>query len=272
MFDRITGLKNILWAIGIVLCLVALFVGFVFSAVTPYHGDADPRTPNLNTIKEEKGTVDVDSLTFVEPDGELHELRQTTDAGEDYIRSAVFLTDSIMIAMRDQSLTGGDVWSSESGSLPMGNIATWNILYSDGSKISPADACMVTKPARLFIAVGSDGLDKLSRDDFINGYTGLIRSIQRVSPETQIVCCSISPLAEGYDVPDDLDNGVIANANDWLREVCLNTGVYFADTASALTSGGVLDPQYAAANNRSLNTAGAQAVLGYLRTHAIPTV
>ena len=79
-------------------------------------------------------------------------------------------------------------------------------------------------------------------------------------------------LAVGYDVPDDLDNGVIANANDWLREVCLNTGIYFADTASALTSGGVLDPQYAAANNRSLNTAGAQAVLGYLRTHAIPTV
>jgi hypothetical protein len=272
MFDKVTGLKNILWAIGIVVCLLALLVGFLVSAVTPYHGEADPRTPDLNAVREKNSSADVSALTFVEPDGQLHLLRDSKDAGEEYIRSSVFLTDSVLLILREQSLTGGDVWSSDSGNLPMGSVATWNILYSDGSKISPADACMVTKPARLFIAVGSDGLDKLSRDDFINGYTGLIRSIQRVSPETQIVCCSISPLAEGYDVPDDLDNGVIANANDWLREVCLNTGVYFADTASALTSGGVLDPQYAAANNRSLNTAGAQAVLGYLRTHAIPTV
>ena len=65
---------------------------------------------------------------------------------------------------------------------------------------------------------------------------------------------------------------MIANANDWLRALCLETGVYFADTASALSAGGDLDPKYAAANNRSLNTAGALAVLNYLRTHAIHSV
>ncbi len=40
MFDKVTGLKNILWAIGIVVCLLALLVGFLVSAVTPYHGEA----------------------------------------------------------------------------------------------------------------------------------------------------------------------------------------------------------------------------------------
>ena len=186
MSDKLTGLKNILWAIGIVACLLALFVGCIFAAVTPYHGEIEERTPDLNAVKVQNTSADVSAMTFVEPEGQVHELRESADAGEDYLRSSVFLTDSVMIALREQSLTGGDVWSSDSGSLPMGSIATWNILYSDGSKISPIDACMIAKPARLIIAIGSDGLDKVSRDAFISGYKTLINSILRVSPQTQI--------------------------------------------------------------------------------------
>lgn len=270
MFDRLVSLKNILWAIGIVLCLILLFVGFIFSAVTPYHGEADPRTPDLNAVREQNAVADVSSLEFVEPDGELHILRDSQDAGEDYIRSSVFLTDSIMVALRDQSLTGGDVWSSSSGSLQMGNIATWNILYSDGSKISPADACMIARPARLFIAVGSDGLAATTRDDFISGYETMIRSIQRVSPDTKIVCCSVAPVADGYSGIDELTSELASEASEWVRQVCLDTGVYFADTADAVRSGAELNPKFAGANGKALNTAGLQAVLGYLRTHAIP--
>ena len=272
MFDKVTGLKNVLWAIGIVLCLLALSVGFIVAAVSPYGGERDPRTPDLNAVREKNSSADVSALTFVEPDGELHELRESKDAGEDYIRSSVFLTDSVMIALREQSLTGGDVWSSDSGSLPMGSIATWNILYSDGSKISPIEACMIAKPARLFIAIGSDGLAKVSKDEFISGYRTLINSILAVSPETKIVCCSVSPVTADYDSQDDLDSGVSANGSDWVREVCLETGAYFADTASALSVGNDLNPKFAEANGKTLNAAGLQAVLGFLRTHAIPSL
>ena len=272
MFDKVTGLKNILWAIGIVLCLLALFVGFIVSAVSPYHGESDPRTPDLNAVREKNSSADISAISFVEPDGELHQLRESKDAGAEYISSSVFLTDSVLLALREEALTGSDVWSSNSGNLPMGSIATWNILYSDGSKISPVDACMVVKPARLFLAIGSDGLNQVSREEFTSGYRTLIDAILRVSPDTKIVCCSLSPVTADYDDPDNLDNDMIANANDWLRALCLETGVYFADTASALSAGGDLDPKYAAANNRSLNTAGALAVLNYLRTHAIPSV
>ena len=271
MFDKVTGLKNILWAIGIVLCLLALLVGFLVSAVSPYQGESDPRTPDLNAVRDQNASADISALTFVEPDGQLHLLRESKDAGAEYISSSVFLTDSVLLSLREQSLTGGDVWSSDVGSLPMGSIATWNILYSDGSKISPIDACMIAKPARLIIAIGSDGLDKVSRDAFISGYKTLINSILRVSPQTQIICCSLSPVTADYDA-DELDNDMIANANDWLREVCLDTGVYFADTGSALFAGDGLDPRCAGADKRTLNSVGAQAVLDYLRTHAIPSV
>ena len=94
MGDKVTGLKNILWAIGIVVCLLALFVGCIVAAVSPYHGEADPRTPDLNAVRDQNTSTDVSALTFVEPDGQLHELRESKDAGEEYLRGAVFLTDS----------------------------------------------------------------------------------------------------------------------------------------------------------------------------------
>ena len=122
----------------------------------------------------------------------------------------------MLIVLREQALTGGDVWGSDSGSLPIGSIGTWNVLYSDGSKISPIDACMVAKPARLFVAIGSDELDKVGREEFISGCQTLFNSLLRVSPETKIVCCSIPPITADYSEPDNLDNGMIANANDWL--------------------------------------------------------
>ena len=270
MFDRLVGLKNLLWAIGIVLCLILLFIGIIFSAASPYHGEADPRTPDLNAVRDADRSADVESLSFVEPDGALHKLQESKDAGEDYIRSAVFLTDSIMVSLRDQSLTGGDVWSSTSGSLNMANIATWNILYSDGSKISPAEACMIMHPKLLIIAVGSDGLAKVKKDDFISGYVNLIRSIQRASSDTKIVCCSVAPVADGYPGFDDLTSELAFEATEWVKEVCTQAGVYYADTNEVVRSGQDLNPKYAAANFKQLNTVGLQAVLGYLRTHAVP--
>ena len=269
MLDRLVGLKNILWAIGIVLCLILLFVGFIFSAATPYHGEADSRTPDLNAVREQSTAADITALNIVEPDGTLHALGETKDAGAGYLSSSVFLTDSIMLSLREQSLTGGDVWSSDSGTLPMKDIGSWGILYSDGSRISPVDACMVTKPGLLFIAIGSDGLSSVTKEEFISGYETLIRSIQAVSPNTKIVCCSVAPPAEGYAGPDGLTIDMASAASDWVREVCIDTGVYFADTAAAVRSGVDLNPKYAAANKKSLNTAGLQAAMGYLRSHAV---
>ena len=272
MGDKVTGLKNILWAIGIVVCLLALFVGCIVSAVSPYHGERDPRTPDLNAVRDRNSVADVSAMTFVEPEGELHALLESKDAGEEYLRSAVFLTDSVMIGLREQSLTGGDVWGSNSGSLPMASISTWKILYSDGSLVSPKDACMIARPARLIIAIGSDGLAKVSKKDFISGYKTLITSILSVSPDTQIVCCSIPPVSADYDRHDDLDSAATADGTDWVRELCLDTGVYYADIASVLSVGGDLNPKFAEDDGKTLNTVGLQTVLSYLRTHAIPSV
>ena len=269
MLDRLTGLKNILWAIGIALCLLLLFIGLIFSAATPYGGDADPRTADLNAVKDQNSELDLSSLNFVNADGTLVTLKDTPDAGEEYLRSVVFLTDSIMVSLRSQSLTGGDIWSSDSGYLPMGSIGSWNILYSDGSKISPAEACRVTKPAILIIAVGSDGLASVTKEEFITGYERLIAGILAESPDTKIVCCSVAPVADGYSSLDGLTDEMAANASDWVKEVCRATGVYFADTADVVRSGSDLNPKYAAANNKALNTEGLKAVLEYFRTHAL---
>ena len=269
MIDRLMGIKNILWAVGIVVCLILLFIGFIFSAVTPYHGDGYARTPDLNAAKEQGGKVDVSKLDIVSGDGEVHSLLETEDAGDEYLQNAVILTDSIMIGMRSQSLTGGDVWGSESGSLPMGSIATWNIVYSDGSKISPVDACRVAKPPILIIAVGSDGLNAVTEEEFVAGYEKLISDIMDASPGTKIICCSVCPVADGYSGHDGLTTAMTDKATEWVKQVCRDTGAYYADTAAVVRSGRDLLPKYASANNKALNTAGLNEVIAFLRTHAL---
>ena len=67
-----------------------------------------------------------------------------------------------------------------------------------------------------------------------------------------------------------MNANVIRSVNEWIRTVCSRTGVYYADTASVLNdSAGWLDPDYASANGKALNSSGIRKVLDYLRVHAI---
>ena len=109
----------------------------------------------------------------------------------------------------------------------------------------------------------------MTEEEFISGYEKLIGDIQAASPDTKIICCSVSPVADGYAGHDGLSSDKTDLATTWVKQVCRDTGVYYADTASAVRSGRDLMPKYAAANNKAINAAGLAEVITYLRTHAL---
>lgn len=269
MLKKIQAFKDILWALAIGVSLIAVFIGFIFAAVKRYNGPKEARTLDLGSviIKDEGTAQELPENGTVY--GELRELVKSKDAGEEYISSACFLTDSVMIGLKNQSLTGGPVWSSESGTLPMSEILTWNIVYSDGSKLNPGNACMVAKPAILVLAIGSDGLPGCTADSFISGYKMLISNINASSPNTKIICCAIPPVTSSYIAAEGLNNQMISEANGWIRQICTDTGCYYTDPTADLITDGQLSVGYAEADGKTLNTAGLQAVLSYLRNHAL---
>lgn len=274
MNSKLNVYKNIGWAIGIILCLMALFVALIVGAFTRYGGEKERETVDLSVEPTEKPIYVVGNTGEVTPADTLDALPETADGGQSYIDSLTFLLDSTAIGLRDYGLLSGgqattQIWGTESGSLPIGSLANATIRYpGDGSEVSPAAAAMIAKPSRLVIIVGADGLAQVDEAAFLEAYSSTVRAIQSASPDTVILLSSIPSVVTGYSGADGLTPAMIGEANEWVRQVSRDTGAYFVDAASVLRdSSGSLMGEYASANGKTLNSAGLNKLLEYLRTH-----
>ena len=275
MKRNLSSIKNLGWAMAILLCLLVLFVALIVAAVLPGPAELERGGVQLNEL-DSRPAEQPSQTEEPETLGELRTVPESTDAGQGYIDGLTFLVDSSAIGLRDYALlTGGtattQVWGSTAGNIPAGNLADFRIRYqAEGTEISPIEAAAKAQPARLVIILGTDGLDNVDESSFVEGYVSLIKGIQQASPNTVILVCSVSSVATSYSGVDGVNANTIKTVNGWIRTVCMRTGVYFCDTASAVNDrAGWLDVDYAAANGKSLNTAGLQRILEYLRTHAV---
>lgn len=275
MAGKWTVIKNLGWAVAILVCLLALVVGFVIASVNRYSGAPISASTEIRS-ETVANSENVTELTASEGGGSLLTLPETNDAGQEYIDKLTFLCDSSFVGVRDYGLLSGgtntyQVWATDTGSLPIGSIMEKNIIYpSDGSEISIADAAMIAKPAVLVICVGQDGLNQVDEAAFKNSYTSLIQSIRTSSPDTIIICCSISSVINNYTGADNLTTIMISDANDWIMDVCRNTGVYFAETGKSVGDGtGSVLTSYLSTNGKTLNSSGITEILKYLSKHAL---
>ena len=122
----------------------------------------------------------------------------------------------------------------------------------------------------MVLYLGSDGLADTTEQDFINGYVGLVKSIREASPNTVLICCSIASISSNYQGSDGLTPELVAKANAWIRQVCIQTGAWYADIASLLNdSNGYLSDAYLMPDGRSIATAGIAIVVDYFRFHGV---
>lgn len=270
--------KNFGWALAIGVALFALLLGLLFTAFTRYGGELDRPKIQLGEVSAavpEAGAVP-EADTVQDRTGRLVTLAGMADGGQGYIDSLTFLCDSATIGLRDYGILSGgiattQVWGSNSGSLPIGTIPDALIKYpGDGSQINAIDAAMIAKPKILVISIGQDGLMGVDKETFIANYESLVMGIREKSPGTYIVCCSVTSVGANYAGADGLTRDAINWANDYIQEVCIDTGAYFCDVAHDMRdSTSVLDGSYASSNGKTLNTAGLNAFLQYLRTHMV---
>lgn len=281
MHGKLNTIKNLAWALAIGVTLLALLLGLLFAAFTRYGGEMErPQVQlgaqQLESTAESTGPATAEETPVQTATGTLITLPETQDAGQEYLDSLTFLCDSATIGLRDygllsQGLATTQVWGTQSGSLPASSFADCVIRYpGDGSQISPGDAAMIAKPAILVISIGQDGLAEVDQLRFTENYEALIRQIRASSPGTIIVCCSITTLGPSYTGTDGLTRDGISWANDWIQQVCKDTGAYFCDVSNAMRdSTNVMEENLLSANGKTLNSAGLHAWLDYIRTHAV---
>jgi len=254
--------KNLIWIVGLVLCLLALIVGFVAAAFG--NGEISDASVELGS---EQGSGEASGSQ-----GQLYELAESADAGQAYLDSLTFLVDSSLIGLRDYGLVAANqVWGSEAGNIFADTIADPQIRYPvDGSTVTVSAAVSAQKPSTLFISLGMDGIDRTDEAKFIEDYSALISAIRAQSPGTRIVLCSLCSVTGSYSGTDGMDVTAAQTAEGWVQSVARSTGVYYIDVAAAVTdTSGTLLLDYAGANAKSLNSAGVSKVLEYIRCHAL---
>ena len=276
MKNRLSGIKNLIWALGIFVSLLALLVGLGFSVFTKYYGNRMDGTLVLG----EGVYISNSGIDNAGAQGggtaSLKELPATQDNGIESVFNFTFLCDSTIIGINDYSTGYGgnataQLWTDDGSGLCAATAATTPIIYpGDGSEITPANAAMVAQPKRLVIYIGADDLASVSEDVFKAGYMQLIKSISSASPETKIICCSVASVSESYPSSDGLTAGLISQANGWIKDICVQSGSYYADLASVFNdSNGFLNADYASPDGRSLNSAGIAKLVEYFRFHGI---
>jgi len=277
MNNGLSGIKNILWALSIVVALAAVLIGLVVTMVTRFSGPRQDGVMNLGgsaKLEDELLSAPADNGTAQEADG-VKTLPNSQDTGLEYLFNLTFLCDNSLSQVSSYganfgSTASSQVWLPSGGSLPAANAASTKIIYpQDGSEKTPADAAGLYQPSRLILYLGGDSLANTTAESFVSGYTALIQDIQRTSPQTTIICCSLASVSAGYTGSDGLNQELVAQANQWIRQVCGSTGVYFADLAALFNDNGVLSDSYAAADGKSINSEGISKMMEYFRMHGV---
>lgn len=274
--STLSGVKNIIWALAILASLVALLVGLIFSVSTRYTGERESGVLVLgqggkaDSISD-NGVIfssDMNGADFSGP--ALLEMASTQDNGLQAPFSYTYLCDSTILGINDYSSSAtAEMWTDDGSGFSVSNAANTKIIYpNDGSLITPSDAAMVYQPGRLVIYIGGDDLASASEESFLAGYTQLINSIRNASSDTTIICCSIASVSTAYPSTDGLTPELIRQANGWIRQVCSNTGCYYADLASVLNDeSGYLRDEFSSPDGRTLGSAGTAKIIEYFRYH-----
>ena len=281
MNNGLSGIKNIIWAFAIVVALAAVLVGLIITMVLGFGGQRQDGTLDLGegsglssggSAGHSTGSSGVDGGL----DTGAMALPGSQDTGLEYLFNLTFLCDDSFAAVGSfganyGSTASAQVWLPAGGSLPAAGAAGTRIIYpNDGTEKTPADAAGLYQPARLVIYLGGDSLGSADRDSFIAGYSSLVKGIQSASPETRIICCSIGSVTAAYTGTDGLTAERVAQANQWIQQVCADTGVYYADLGAILNdTSGALSAEYAATDGRSISAAGISKIMEYFRMHGI---
>ena len=273
MKNRASNTRNLLWAVGILLCLVAMLVALIFAMSQKNTGNRADGTLVLGHIERGEKPVDVDLAGLESTANQLMPVPETKKGNLEDVFGMTFLLDKTLMGLRSYVTNYGDgvnaqIWTDDGSGLMAKNAAESPIVFVDGSLITPSNAAMVTRPRTVLLYLGGDGLADTTEQEFTDGYTRLINSIREASPSTNIIVCSIGSISPNYQGGDGLSPQLIASANSWIRQVCTDTGAYYADIAAIVNDEqGFLSDEFLTPDGRSIAAAGIALIVDYLRCH-----
>ena len=282
----------LLWAAGIVLCVILAVFALFFSACQKtekpeetggiaIETEKPAEKPDATAAPDETAAPTEPPATEppapTEPPKSAVRLGETPDAGREYLDKFVFLGDSTTYGIGyyydhgySELCPPSQVWTPSSGTLTLAYYSVATVVYPPtGEEIPIADAAARAKPEIMMITLGVNGIAFMDEEWFIRDYTSLVQSIREASPDTKIILNSIYPVAASYANLDQINNEKIDAANGWIEQIAENTGCRFLNSHEALVGPDGWLPE-TSQNGDGLHLTGEAftAVMQYIRTHA----
>ena len=210
----------------------------------------------------------VDTGAYPPPDAPL-----CTRVPDTYFDDAVLIGCSLMTGVELSGALDHATFVAKIGMSPKGAMNNRNFRTGPNSEyITMADYVISLSPRKLYIMLGSNGVDIKLSSDVLPEMNELLNHLIVSLPDTLIYLISIPPVTpNARERAPYLSDGKITAYNQGLEELAALHNIYFLDVYSLLVDEhGHTEGKYAASDGYHLQSAGYQLLAEYLYTHALP--
>lgn len=188
-----------------------------------------------------------------------------------YFDDAVLIGCSLMTGVELSGSIDHATFVARIGMSPRGAMNNKN--FPSGSQyLTMADTVIALAPEKLYIMLGSNGIDIKRPADVLGEMNELLNYLIAALPDTLIYLISIPPVTPKVRVRYPyLTETKVATYNLGLEELASLHGIYYLNVYALLADdNGQTLGKYAADDGYHLTSAGYQLLADYLYTHALP--
>ena len=199
-------------------------------------------------------------------------LAKTADAGDAYTQKILFLGDSRINGMLYSRQISSANTFAENGLSHSVALNKAIIDLGTGKLLTIPQAVGIRKPDIMLVAFGINGVAYMGKTGFMKSYEEFIDALLAQSPDSRLSIQSILPVSKAYAQKDPrMANDTIDWYNQQLLKLAEEKNLYYLDTAQALKGAdNNLDPRFDKGDGLHFNAAAGEAILTYIRTHALP--
>lgn len=198
-------------------------------------------------------------------------LKETEDAGENYINSIIFAGDSMALYyVINNQISGSNLWHQISITPETALTSPIYINHQDTDK-NFVQNFKIHKPNMVIMTLGTNSAAYMSSEYFYEKYYELVKQIKEASPNTKLIIQSIPPVDKRFDEDNSgINNDKINKLNYYIGKMCEELDVKFLNSAPALKDENGACRQGYCLESDGIHTTeeGQRVLINYARTHA----
>ena len=241
-------------------CVLAVVISFVLAWILPQSlnlfGANDSYDPDLYPV-----------------DTSLEAVLKDASADDSYITSSLFVGDRTALALQKDGRITLDQYAGKED-LKISNFLKESCVAfeDDANTYTIPQAIAKMKARRVYVMIGSNDVDgSVTVDEFMNDYKQALQNIKNSYSYCDLIACAIPPVVKDSENAAQTQT-LIDQFNQAIAEACNEIGYKYLNLSEVLKdSKGYAEASYVDTSAGTLNAAGANAVLEYVKSHAYQT-